>query len=388
MTRSVRKEVDGRPLPASEVAAVAEASGQRPWPVRAGEPAPWFQAATPANPRFSFDTVAGRRVILSFLGELSESELRPLLAQVRAVAPGFIEHGCVFFGVTTSRDDSHIRLFQEILPNSYLFLDRDCAVSQAYGALFPGSSSVYRHASFVLDERLRVVEVLPMAGDAPPLHLRRLMRVLQALPALGGEHLAGVPAPILIVPRVFEDGLCRALIDYYKKEGGVMSGFMRDINGQTVLVHDPKHKTRHDRVVEDGRLRAACMDRIKRRLLPEIAKSFQFNATRIERYLVACYEAENQGHFRAHRDNTTLGTAHRRFAVSLNLNTGNYQGGMLRFPEFGRQLYEAPAGGAAIFSCSLLHEATPVTAGCRYAFLPFLYDDAAAAVRSANKNSR
>ncbi len=37
-----------------------------------------------------------------------------------------------------------------------------------------------------------------------------------------------------------------------------------------------------------------------------------------------------------------------------------------------------------VFSCSLLHQALPVTAGRRYAFLPFLYDDAAAKLREAN----
>jgi len=40
-----------------------------------------------------------------------------------------------------------------------------------------------------------------------------------------------------------------------------------------------------------------------------------------------------------------------------------------------------------VFSCSLLHEARPVTAGRRYALLPFLYDDAAARVREANAGS-
>ena len=37
-----------------------------------------------------------------------------------------------------------------------------------------------------------------------------------------------------------------------------------------------------------------------------------------------------------------------------------------------------------VFSCSLLHQALPVTAGVRYAFLPFLYDEAAARLREAN----
>jgi predicted 2-oxoglutarate/Fe(II)-dependent dioxygenase YbiX len=43
------------------------------------------------------------------------------------------------------------------------------------------------------------------------------------------------------------------------------------------------------------------------------------------------------------------------------------------------------AGAAVIFSCSLLHAVCPVTRGDRYAFFPFLYDDAAgAAAREAN----
>jgi hypothetical protein len=37
-----------------------------------------------------------------------------------------------------------------------------------------------------------------------------------------------------------------------------------------------------------------------------------------------------------------------------------------------------------VLSCPLLHEATPVTRGRRYAFLPFLYDEEAAKVRQAN----
>jgi predicted 2-oxoglutarate/Fe(II)-dependent dioxygenase YbiX len=59
-------------------------------------------------------------------------------------------------------------------------------------------------------------------------------------------------------------------------------------------------------------------------------------------------------------------------------------GGELRFPEFGPRSYRAPSGGAVVFSCSLLHEVLPVTAGRRFAFLPFLYDEAAAKLRLEN----
>jgi hypothetical protein len=37
-----------------------------------------------------------------------------------------------------------------------------------------------------------------------------------------------------------------------------------------------------------------------------------------------------------------------------------------------------------VFSCELQHEATAVTRGRRYAFLPFLYDEAGARIREAN----
>jgi predicted 2-oxoglutarate/Fe(II)-dependent dioxygenase YbiX len=42
------------------------------------------------------------------------------------------------------------------------------------------------------------------------------------------------------------------------------------------------------------------------------------------------------------------------------------------------------AGGEVSFPESLLHAVSRVTEGRRYAFLPFLYDDAAAKVREIN----
>jgi predicted 2-oxoglutarate/Fe(II)-dependent dioxygenase YbiX len=195
-----------------------------------------------------------------------------------------------------------------------------------------------------------------------------------------------IPAPVLLVPYVFEPQLCRALIDYYNVHGSRDSGFMRDVAGKTVTILDHSHKRRADCVIEDPGLIRATQERLRRRLVPAIRQAFQFNATRIERHIVACYDAADGGHFRAHRDNTTAGTAHRRFAVTINLNAEEYKGGELLFPEFGRLRYRPPTGGAVVFSCSLLHEAAPVTQGRRFAFLPFLYDEAAARIRTANEH--
>ena len=72
-------------------------------------------------------------------------------------------------------------------------------------------------------------------------------------------------------------------------------------------------------------------------------------------------------------------------AVTINLNAEDYEGGDLAFPEFGALTYRPATGDAVVFSCSLLHEALPVTRGRRYAFLPFLYDEATARLRQANR---
>jgi predicted 2-oxoglutarate/Fe(II)-dependent dioxygenase YbiX len=164
------------------------------------------------------------------------------------------------------------------------------------------------------------------------------------------------------------------------RHGGKESGFMRDVDGRTFKLMDRDHKVRRDWEIEDEKLKSGLQHRFLRRVVPELKKAFQFEATRMERCLVACYAAEEGGHFRAHRDNTTKGTAHRCFGVSVNLNAEDYEGGDLRLPEFGTQTYRPPSGGGLVFSCSLLHEATSVTRGRRYAFLPFLYGK----VREAN----
>jgi predicted 2-oxoglutarate/Fe(II)-dependent dioxygenase YbiX len=182
---------------------------------------------------------------------------------------------------------------------------------------------------------------------------------------------------------VFEPEFCRRLVAYYDERGGEDFGFMRDIDGRTTLVTDHAFKRRRDCRIDDPALKREAMARVHRRIVPEIRQAYMFEATRMERYIVACYDAGEGGYFRPHRDNTTVGTAHRRFAVTINLNAEEYEGGNLRFPEFGRAVFRAPTGGAVVFSCALLHEALPVTAGRRYAFLPFLYDEEAAKQREA-----
>lgn len=354
-----------------------------------GDPVPVFSCASTNNANFYFDSVAGRYLVLSFLGSAGNPEIGKVAAFVSGPLRGYFDDDKVsFFGVSIDPADRELARLQQRVPGIRYFWDFEQSVSRLYGAVAEAAAGVpapprYRPFTLVLDPNLRVLQRITF--DDAQSHNRRLRETVSALPEL--DAFAGVPisAPVLIVPRVFEPDFCRQLIELYERHGGTVYGSMTEKEGYTVQVINDSFKRRKDYVIEDEAVRAAIRSRLVRRLVPEIHKAFQFRATHIERYVVACYDSEDQGFFRPHRDNTTKGTAHRRFACSINLNTGEYEGGELRFPEFGMRTYSAPAGGAVVFSCSLLHEATPVTSGRRYATLPFLYDAEAAKIRTANR---
>ena len=181
----------------------------------------------------------------------------------------------------------------------------------------------------VLDPTLRVIAVFPFADEAGGFDgVRTFLKSLPPPAQFAGFELQ---APILILPNIFEPDFCARLIDLYERHGGEESGFMREVNGKTVTAHDHSHKRRKDYIIDDKALIKETQHRIQRRIVPEILKVHQFKVTRMERYIVSCYAAEDRGHFRAHRDNTTAGTAHRRFAVSINLNA-EFEGGEISFP--------------------------------------------------------
>jgi predicted 2-oxoglutarate/Fe(II)-dependent dioxygenase YbiX/peroxiredoxin len=356
-----------------------------------GERAPDFTVASTVNPKFHFNTIGGRYILLTFLGSLgSEKRRGQLAALMKRCRHFFDDEKCAFFGVTIDPSDESQGRAQNEVPGIRYFLDYGLDVSKRYGAIADDSLNPqdlskgisYFGFSLLLDPNLRVIEQIPMNDTEA--YVTRVNELLQGLPPLA--DYAGVPlhAPVLIVPRVFERDFCRHLIDLYNQHGGEVSGFMQERDGKTVGVYNNHFKRRKDFNISDPALQASLRERIIRTLIPEIKQAFQFTVTRMERYLVACYSGGEEGFFSAHRDNTTKGTAHRRFAVTINLNAEEFEGGELRFPEYGPRSYRAPTGGAVVFSCSLLHEALPVTRGDRYAFLPFLYDEEGAKIREQN----
>lgn len=343
-------------------------------PLEPGEIAPSFAApCIGGRKEFSFDAMAGRHIVMLFYGSTSRPQCGEALDVVMRNRDLFDDVRASFFGVSVDAKDRHRPDAQQSLPGLRHFMDADRAISRQYGVMFSSPrGEVHRPCWMLLDPMLRQIASWPLQeGEA-------VMDMLRDLLNGGAPELA---APVLMIPRVFEPELCRRLINYYEQGNPIDSGYMVQRDGKTVGVIDYGHKRRYDCHIEDAGLREEVAERIKRSIVPMIKRAYQFDATRIERWIVCCYDAEVGGHFRPHRDNTTSGTAHRKFACTINLNAEEFEGGGLRFPEFGRTVYRPATGGAVLFSCSLLHEAMPVTQGRRYAFLPFFYDDAAAELR-------
>ena len=339
-----------------------------------GDPAPLFVARTDEVEAYNIGVVAGRFVLLMMFGSLGVEACAHAHAEVLARHSLFDDRQALFFGVSVDPTDHLSRGVRNAPCGLRYFQDYDLAVSRLYGLVQGGE---LRPAVFLLDPMLRVMAAEPIEATGA---------VLDRLEAALAEQAQEQPAfaPVLSVPRVFEPELCERLIAHYQAVGGEPSGFAMEVGGRTVQRVHPGLKRRRDVWIADKALRSEARRRLAERLFPMIQRAWGWRATEIERDIVTCYDSADQGFFSAHRDDATAGTAHRRFAVTVNLNAEAYEGGALRFPEFGSRLYKPPTGGAVVFGCNLLHEATPVTRGVRYALTPFLYDEAGVRLRAAN----
>lgn len=185
-----------------------------------------------------------------------------------------------------------------------------------------------------------------------------------------GATLGGAMAPVAVVPDVFDAAECASLIARWDA-GGHRLGAVTALGERGARTYaDGAIKRREDHLVTDPALDGWIMDRLQRRVGPELLRAFHFRVSAHEPFRVACYDAERGGLFHPHRDDENPAVGDRRFALSLNLNAGDYEGASLCFPEYGVEL-SAPRGAAVVYSASLLHGVREVTRGRRFALVGF-----------------
>lgn len=192
--------------------------------LQVSDPAPWFVQNSTSNPHFHFETAAGRYVVLCFYGtgsdEIGPAALEAFQDKHRSL---FDDDRIAVFGVGSDPSDLSEGRARQIIPGVRHFWDFDGAVGRLYGALphsvEPGQRQVpARRFWLVLNPTLRVRTIFPFNNNDSGHD--EVAAYLQALPRV--DRFAGfeIPAPIIIVPDIFEPALCRHLIGLYEQNGG------------------------------------------------------------------------------------------------------------------------------------------------------------------------
>ena len=317
-----------------------------------------------------YDKVRGKPIVVLFCADVAGRPARGALEQFQGWCgdgPDALAH-C--FVITRSAQETLAQAAGSRGFPGHFLNDVDESAARAFGI----SWRELRHdlCVFVLDPNQRVLEIFEQGCEEP---MQKARARVESLSLFAEATQPRDMAPVLVIPRVFEPDFCARLIEAFHTRGHEESGVYSLEEGQLKHGVDHDMKKRFDHYVRDDDLVSAITPRLSRRVLPEVYKAFCYPVTKLEEFKIVCYRAETRGYFRPHRDNMSPQTLHRRFALTLNLNTGEYEGGELCFPEYGPHRYSPALGEAIVFSCSLLHEALDVTRGERYVLLAFLYGE-------------
>jgi predicted 2-oxoglutarate/Fe(II)-dependent dioxygenase YbiX len=319
---------------------------------------------------YSSEEQYGRPAVLILAGADATAGLRPLIDGISSRLELFADR------------DADVLLLLDDNP-LWLWPDRPTPIRTIDGGQFLGRCGIGGCNSLLLvvDRNLRVALRLDPAGcsDAAAVCLDCIDNLPHETPRLVSQ-----PAPAIVMPNLLPRDLCRTLVERFENSPVIDGEVARtDAAGNVCSVIDHGKKCRRDMPISpDNELHHMLQTILLQRCAPEIAKAFQVKVLHTDRILVSRYDVR-AGWFRRHRDNTADNVAFRQFALSLNLNTEDYQGGHLLFPEYNDHRYSPPTGGGVIFSTAVLHEAAPVTFGHRYVLLTFLHDDAAEVRRQA-----
>ncbi len=327
----------------------------------------------------SADRFAGRKLVLLVLGARAERAAEAELARFSELAPAFAEAGALALVLSPRSPADNAALSRRLGLAVPVLSDPTFSTGAALGLAGPPpggrkarTAKPPSFATVLVDENRRIERIF--GPDSGPSHAKAALRACAARPP-PVRVVADRLAPVLVVPELLDRDHCARLVGCWEASEKIRGTVSRAAGAGGAVV-DTDIKRRGDvYLANDGAEAGALVKLFQRRLFPEVARAFKFRVTRAETLRIGGYDARERGHFKPHRDDTTPATSHRQFAMSLNLNTGEYRGGELRFPEYGAQIFDVARGGAVIFSCSLLHEALPVTEGRRIGVFGFFYGE-------------
>jgi peroxiredoxin/predicted 2-oxoglutarate/Fe(II)-dependent dioxygenase YbiX len=337
-------------------------------PVIAGDIAP--QCVLPALDGNTVDLygdeIAGNPIVMVFCPRFSPA-VAEALAGFRSRLEQFVSAGARLFAVTLERaKEAKARA----IPFPVL-IDKDGRLFRDFGA-----NRQHLPTTALLRPNHHVLAIINGACET---QAPEALALVQQITAERRSVLMAPHPPVLTIPDVLSREDCRYLINVFETRGKTFLDLGPGIDyiGADYKMRVPEHgrRDRIDHWIVENDTAALLDHRLVNRVIPEVAKAFHYHITRYERMRIGCYEGSRGGKLHGHRDNFDPSTAYRRFAMSVNLNTEEFEGGELRFPEYGSQRYRPDTGSAIVFSSSLLHEALHATSGRRFVLLAFLFGE-------------
>lgn len=338
--------------------------------LEAGDRIPHFSLKTQDGGVFNSlsDEVAGLPVLLVFECAQAQSGagFEVNLASLRDTVGPELSRRCVVRAVTR-RSEGENRDLQERLGLAFdLLSDPPGSVYRACGLepTPPGCDAV----AFVLDPQFRMIGSTGGRGAA---YIEEALRYLTRLLEEQKPKSLQCHAPVIVIKNALTPQDCARLIRVWHQpvpiwdtDGLLCDGHEAEQGDFKVQGASPYKVLQF--VIRNRRIQQYLDAKLIRRIKPEVEKAFQTGFSKREDYRIAAYDAARGDSLAAHRDNPTAKTKHRRFTVSVTLNAEEFEGGALRFREYGNQDYLVETGSAIIWSCALLHEVLPVTSGRRF----------------------
>ena len=327
-----------------------------------GDRAPDFLGAALNGVSWSLEVLAGRPTVLLALGGVDPAVAATAFARLSAAKPALEAESIQALALAPMIATLSRALGDDPLANEAVaYLPAGCGLERL---ALDGEP-----AAVLIDRSGRIVDI-GVFDTAEALIAR--WRATASFAAGEPGRACAATAPVLLIPNLASRDFCARVIAHFETSthsAGVMASFA---GGAAYAKLDEAKKHRREMVLDPQHpLHAEIVDLFARRCAPEVKRAFQAELSFVDRIVIARYD-DTGGYFRRHRDDAAPHIAFREFAISLNLNTEAYEGGDILFPEYADHRYSPPAGGAVIFSASLLHEAAPVTRGSRYVVLSFL----------------
>ncbi len=247
----------------------------------------------------------------------------------------------------------------------------------------PDDSRLRHGAIAIVTDSSQTIQAVILFANAD--HFKSELKcALNKVDKVGERDQAHGFAPVLCIPHLLNSEQCRVLMAAWEisHQPGKVAGSGQ--YGESINKPLDKRVCYDHFIRENELLHTQIISTIGPRIRDAVERAFNFDIRCYEPFFIVGYPASEGGFFGSHRDNIDPAHMHRRFALSVNLNTSEYEGGGVWFPEYADTVYDPPAGDGVVFSCSLLHEAKVVTKGTRFILSGFMWSAAEEALRQRN----